>query len=155
MILKSSSAALVLLALHGTFVLQGQDRKISRAQLPSAVAQTADRETKNATIKGYATEREHGKTFYEVETVVNDHTRDLQIDSDGVLTEVEEEVRIESLSPAVQSAIKAKAMGARVVKVESLTKGGKLVAYEASTLRSGKKGEVQVGPSGETLSHEE
>jgi hypothetical protein len=153
MVLKSSSAILIVV-LSGT-PLQGQDKKITHAQLPHAVAQTADRETQNAVIKGYATEREHGKTFYEVETVVKDHTRDLQIDSDGTLTEVEEEVRLESLSPAVQDAIKAKAMSARVVKVESLTKGGRLVAYEASTIKNGKKGEVQVGPSGEKLLHEE
>jgi uncharacterized membrane protein YkoI len=149
------SHLLLTVALIGTLPLHGQDKKISRAQLPSAVAQTADKETQHATVKGYATEREHGKTFYEVETMVSGHTRDLQIDSSGMLTEVEEEVSMGSLSPAVQSAIKAKAMSAQIVKVESLTKGGKLVAYEASTVKNGKKGEVQVGATGETLKHEE
>jgi hypothetical protein len=39
--------------------------------------------------------------------------------------------------------------------VESLTKKGKLVAYEAKVNTGGKKSEVQVGPDGKPLDHEE
>jgi hypothetical protein len=55
----------------------------------------------------------------------------------------------------VQAALTAKAGGAKITKVESLTKHGKLVAYEAATLKGTKKGEIQVGPDGGKLSHEE
>jgi hypothetical protein len=43
----------------------------------------------------------------------------------------------------------------KLVKVESLTKHGKLVAYEAQVITGGKKNEVQVGPDGKPLDHEE
>ena len=132
-----------------------QERKLTREQLPAPVAATVDRETKGATVKGFATEREHGKKVYEAETLVNGHTRDLQVAEDGTLNEIEEEVSAEALPPDVRNALTANAKGAQITKVESLTKGGKLVAYEAATLKNGKKGEIQVGPDGGKLSHEE
>lgn len=141
------------LVMTAALSLSAQEKKITRDQLPKAVAATVDRETQGATIKGFATEREDGKTVYEAETVVRGHTRDLQIAVDGTLNEVEEEVAMKDLPTSVQNAITAKAKGASVVKVESLTKKGKLVAYAASTVKNGHKGEVQVGTAGGALSH--
>ena len=138
-----------------TLSASAQEKKIDRSALPPAVAKTVDQETKGATIKGFATEREHGKKVYEAETVVSGHTRDIQVAEDGTLTEVEEEVSFDSLSDSVKKGLTAKAAGAKITKVESLTKGGKLVAYEAATVRGAKHGEVQVGPNGAALKHEE
>lgn len=124
----------------------GQEKKISRSALPPAVLKTVDREIKGATIRGFTTERENGKKVYEAETTVNGHTRDISIAEDGAVNEVEEEVAFNSLPDGVKKRLTAKAAGANITKVESLTKSGKLVAYEAATLRGAKKGEVQVGP---------
>lgn len=147
--------AVLTLAIATAMNIAAQDKTLTRAQVPAQVLATADKETNGATIKGYATEVEHGKRVYEVETVVNGLTRDLQITADGTLTEIEEELPITSLPPAVSSALNARAKGAKIVKVESLTKGRKLVAYEASTIKNGHAGEIQVGPTGGSLSHEE
>jgi len=132
-----------------------QERKITRKELPAAVAATVDRETKGATIKGFTTERELGHTTYEAETVVNGHTRDIEIAQDGTLNEVEEEVSFASLPANVQQALRTKAKGGKITKVESLKKHGRLVAYEAGILRNGKHSEIQVGTDGGTLAHEE
>jgi len=132
-----------------------QEKKIERSALPPAVEQTVQQQSQGATIKGFATEHEHGKKVYEAEMIVNGHTKDIQIAADGTLNEVEEEVAFDSLPAAVQSALTVKAAGAKIVKVESLTKKEKLVAYEAATLKGAKKGEIQVGPDGKTLAHEE
>jgi uncharacterized membrane protein YkoI len=145
----------------GTLVLvssldgMAQDKKVERSALPPAVEKTVQAQSKGATVKGFATERENGKKVYEAEMIVNGHTKDIQIAMDGTLNEIEEEVAFDSLPPAVKSAITAKAAGAKIVKVESLTKKDKLVAYEASTLKGNKKGEVQVGPDGGKLAHSE
>jgi uncharacterized membrane protein YkoI len=132
-----------------------QDRKIARKDLPAAVAATIDHETKGATIKGYSTEKEHGRVTYEAETIVNGHTRDIEVAQDGTLNEVEEEVSLASLPANVQQGLKAKAKGARITKVEALTKGGKLVAYEAGVVRNGKHSEFQVSPDGGAVAQEE
>jgi hypothetical protein len=133
----------------------GQEKKIARSALPPAVERAVQGQSKGAEIKGFVTEVEHGVRVYEVEMVVDGHTRDVQMAGDGAVMEVEEEVGFASLSPEVQRGLKAKAGEATITKVESLTKKGTLVAYEAATRRGTKKGEVQVGPAGGSLAHPE
>jgi hypothetical protein len=87
--------------------------------------------------------------------VVNDHSKDILMNPDGVVVEVEEQIALDSLSPAVRDGLQAKAVKGRFVKVESLTKKDKLVAYEAQVVTDGKTSEVQVGPDGKPLDHEE
>ena len=138
-----------------TLTLTAQERKIGRSALPPAVEKTVQSQSQGATIKGFTAEHEHGQRVYEAEMIVNGHTKDIEISSNGTLNEVEEQVSFDSLSPTVQAALTKKAAGAKITKVESLTKQGKLVAYEAATLKGKKHGEIQVGPNGESLSHEE
>ena len=141
--------------MFGAFAAQAQDKPIDRSKLPPAVAATADRETSGSEVKRYLTEREHGQMFYEVETIKEGHTRDLEIAKDGALVEVEEEVAFDTLPAAVKASLTAKANDGSVKKVESLTKRGRLVAYEAVVEKGGRRHEVQVGPAGETLAHGE
>jgi uncharacterized membrane protein YkoI len=144
------------LVIAGTMLAAvGQEKRIIREQLPPAVSAAIDHATKGTTIKGYSREQEHGRFVYEVETIAADHTKDFEFSSDGTLNEIEEQVNFQSLPENVRSALRAKADGARLTKVESLTKNGTLVAYEAATVKNSKEGEVQVGPRGETLAHEE
>jgi uncharacterized membrane protein YkoI len=131
------------------------EKKIDRSALPPAVEKTVQTQSQGATIKGFSTEVEHGKRAYEVEMIVDGHSKDIEIAENGALNEVEEETPFDSLPATVQAALKTKAAGAKITKVESLTKHDKLVAYEAATLKAAKKGEIQVGPDGEVLSHEE
>jgi hypothetical protein len=132
-----------------------QDKKIERSALPPAVEKAVQSETKGFTIKGFAEEREHGKTFYEVETIVDGHTRDILFSPDGNIAEIEEEVAFVSLPSAVQDGLTKKAAGASINKVESLTRKGKLVAYEGAIKRNGRSAAIQVGPDGRNLAHEE
>ena len=150
-IYASLAVVIMLVAAPG----QARERKLQRSELPPAVAATIDRETRGATIKGYATEMEHGQKVYEAETLISGHTRDIQIAQDGTMTEVEEEVAMSSLPDPVKTALTRRSMGAKINKVESLTKGGKLVAYEATMLKGGKEIELQVGPDGGKLAHSE
>jgi uncharacterized membrane protein YkoI len=155
-ILMNRQAALAAaIFLVSTLSALAQEEEIDSSTLPSVVQKTVQEQSKGATIKGYFTEREHGKAVYEVEMMMDGHSKDIQIAEDGTLNEIEEEVAFASLPANVQSALTAKAGGAKITKIESLTKHNKLVAYEAATLRGMKKGEIQVGPDGGKLSHEE
>ena len=75
--------------------------------------------------------------------------------ADGSIVEIEEQVVLDSLSADVKAGLQTKAGKGKMLKVESLTKKGKLVAYEAQVDTNGKKSEVQVGPDGKPLDHEE
>jgi len=132
-----------------------QEKKLTRSQLPAAVQATVDAQSQGATVKGFSEEKEKGQIFYEAEMTVNGHSKDVLIDAKGGVVEVEEEVALDSLPAAVREGLQAKAAGGKLGRVESLTKQGKLVAYEAVVRTNGKKSEVQVGPDGKPLDHEE
>lgn len=130
-----------------------QEKKIKREQLPAAVEKTVAQESQGATINGFSTETEKGKRLYEVELTVSGHSKDILMDQNGNIVEVEEEVSMDSLPSAVQDALKKRAGAGRIGKIESLTKNGKLVAYEAHVKTGAKRSEIQVGPNGEKLTH--
>ena len=134
---------------------QAQEKKIKREDLPPAVEKTVTEQSQGATIKGFATEVDKGKRLYEVELTVNGHGKDISMDKEGKIVEVEEEVAMDSLSSKVKAGLTRAAGSGTITKVESLTKGGKLVAYEASVKNGPKHSEVQVGPNGGKLAHEE
>ena len=154
-ILRTTSMA-ILVGLFLAGMCSAQEKKIKRSDLPPAVEKAVAEVSKGATIKGYSEETENGKTTYEVEMVVNGHTKDVELDPNGGIVEIEEEVAIDSLPANVKAGLAAKATGGKILKVESLTKDGKLVAYEAKVQSAaGKKSEIQVGPDGKPLDHEE
>jgi len=136
-------------------IAHAQEKKIRREQLPPAVEKTVATESDGATIKGFATEVENGRRLYEVELIVNGRHKDVSMDRHGAILEVEEEVSIDSLPAAVQDALKKAAGSGTIEMVESLTKNGKLVAYEGHVKRGTKRSEIQVGPNGDKLKRPE
>jgi|SRR5579864_1260484 len=133
----------------------GQEQKITASDLPAAVKRTADQQSKGATVRGYARETEHGRIQYEVELLVAGKSRDVTIGEDGRVLEVEQQLDFDSLPRAVRAALTKRAGTGTISWVESLSKGGKLVAYEAGVLTAGQRAQIQVGPDGRALAHEE
>lgn len=146
---------LATLALVATNFAQAQENKIQRADLPPAVEKTVAAQSQGATIRGFSREKENGQTCYEAEMTVSGHSKDVLIDPNGKILEVEEQVTLGSLPAAVKEGLQSKAGKGKIVKVESLTKHDKLVAYEAEVQTAGTKSEIQVGPDGKPLDHEE
>jgi len=144
--------AIVIVALSSA---QEGENTIQRSQLPPAVQKTVEQQSTGATVRGFSKERENGKTLYEVELDVNGHSKDILMDSRGVIAEVEEEVAFDSLPATVKSGLQAKAGRGKILKVESITKRDQLMAYEAKVVTDGKKSEIPVGPNGQSLAHEE
>ena len=132
-----------------------QEKRIKRSDLPPAVEKTVAAQSAGATIRGFSTEKENGKTLYEVEMTINGHSKDISMISDGSIVEIEEQVSLDSLPAEVKAGLQAKAANGKILKVESLTKKDRIVAYEAKVEANGKKSEIQVGPDGKPLDHEE
>ena len=132
-----------------------QEKKINRSDLPAAVEKTVSSLSRGAALRGFSQETERGQTLYEAQFTVKGHSKDVLMDSNGNVVEVEEQVDLVSLPPVVKDALQAKAGKGTLVKVESIRKHEKLVAYEAQVITSGRRSEVQVGPKGQTLDHEE
>jgi hypothetical protein len=92
-----------------TLPVLAQEKKIKRAELPASVEKTVVAQSQGATIRGFSEEKESGQTFYEVEMMVDGHSKDVLMSTDGAVVEVEEQVRLDSLTPAVQEGLQAKA----------------------------------------------
>jgi hypothetical protein len=150
LVLKLSLTAL-LIGLATVSLAQAQEKKLKREQLPPAVEKTVATESQGATINGFATEVDKGKRLYEVELTVNGHSKDISMDKRGNVLEVEEEVTMDSLPASVQEGLRKAAGAGTIGMIESLTKSGKLVAYEAHVKTGTKHFEIQVGPNGEKL----
>ena len=121
------------------------DKKISSKNLPPAVKATVEAESKGAVVKGLSSEKEHGKTVYELETLVNGRTRDLMIDAAGKVYVVEEQLDVDKAPPAVKAALEARG---KIVRLESVLENGK-TRYEGQVqTKAGKKLTVEVDADG-------
>jgi len=150
-----SSIVIIVVTLAAIGLAQEQEKKLQRTDLPPAVEKTVAGQSKGATIKGFSQEEENGQTYYEAEMMVGSSTKDVLMDKNGTIVEVEQQVAFDSLPQAVKQGLQEKAGPGKIVEVESLTKHDKIVAYEAKVQTNGKKKEIQVGPDGKPLDHEE
>ena len=115
------------------------------AKLPPAVRATVEAESKGAVVKGISSEKENGKTVYELETLVNGRTRDLMIDAAGKVYVVEEQLDIDQAPPAVKAALEARG---KILRLESVLENGK-TRYEGQVqTKAGKKVTVEVDADG-------
>jgi len=153
--MKMAAIVFVLLPVFAVAQEQEQEKKIQRSDLPQAVEKTVVEQSRGATIKGFSQEEENGQTLYEAEMIVNGHSKDVEMDQNGSVVAVEEQVQLESLPQEVRAGLQSKAGSGKIVKVESISKKNALVAYEAKVMSNGKKSEIQVGPDGKPLDHEE
>ena len=127
--------------------LAAAEKRVRLQDLPEAVRKAAASQTIGAIVHGYSQETENGQTMYEVETTSAGKSKDLLFDASGNILEVEQQVDMAKLSNAVQDGLKKAAAGAKITKVESVTKGSQ-VSYEAATIKAGKRGEVAVDSDG-------
>jgi hypothetical protein len=147
--------AIALVSVWSTAFICAAETKISKSDLPAAVQKTAQEQSKGATVKGYIQVKENGQVECEVEMMLNGHSRDVTIAPDGHVLEVEEQIEMDAVSKSVQSGLESEAGKGKITKIESLTKRGAIVAYEAQVVTLGKHSEIQVGPDGQKFDHEE
>jgi hypothetical protein len=137
--------------LFGVVLGQDKEQRVKMKDLPQAVQKTVKEQSQGATIRGFAKEVENGKTYYEVELKVNGHNKDILMDPAGAVVEIEEEVVLSALPPAVREGIAKHVGKGKIRNVESVTKNGAVVAYEAHVKTGKKSSEVKVGPDGQLI----
>jgi uncharacterized membrane protein YkoI len=124
------------------------EKKASLKTLPPAVRATVEAESKNATVKGISSEKENGKTVYELETIVNGRTRDLMIDAAGKVYVVEDQLDADKAPAPVRAALEAKG---KIVKLESVQENGR-TTYEGQVQpKTGKKLTLELDANGKPL----
>jgi uncharacterized membrane protein YkoI len=129
---------------------QGSEKKVKMQDLPAAVQQAVKDYSKDAKIRGLATEMDKGKMVYEAELTVAGHSKDVTFDADGHVVSVEEATTLANIPAPAREAIQRAAGKGKVVEVETVTEGGKTF-YEAQLKTAGKKSEVKVDASGASV----
>ena len=130
-------AVLVFGILMMSLSASAQEAKIREKDVPPAVIAAFKSAYPNATVKGYAKEKENGKVFYEIESKDGTTMRDLLYNADGTVAEIEETVAATDLPAAAQETFRTKYPKAVVTRAERVTKGSE-VKYEVSA-RQGKR----------------
>jgi hypothetical protein len=116
------------------------------AKVPAPILAAFRKSYPNATIKNASKETEDGRTVWEVESVDHNLGRDLVYKPDGTVVEVEEEVAMAAVPPAVANGLKAKYPKAEVTKAEKRT-AGQAVTYEFA-LKGAAVTSVEITPDG-------
>ena len=133
-------------------ILSAADKPIKFSDLPAIVQKTMTDETKAtaAKIKNTLVEVEHGKTYYECESILaNGKTRDFLVDPQGKIYEVEDEVEEGEIPAAVKAVVdKAAAGGGKITKLETVKHDGKITGYEVTVVKNGKKTGFELNPDG-------
>jgi uncharacterized cupredoxin-like copper-binding protein len=91
-----------------SFSAVAQEKKITAKDVPAAVIAAFKNSYPNATIRGYAREKEQGKVFYEIESREGTMSRDVLYNADGTVAEIEESMAATDLPADAQQAIKRK-----------------------------------------------
>jgi len=129
-----------------------QEKKITGKDVPAAVMTAFKTAYPNATIRGYAREKENGKVFYEIESREGTTTRDVLYNPDGTVAEIEESIAAADLPAEVQQAMKEKYPKAVITKAERTTAGDK-VSYEIVARQGKKRVTVEFDSSGKVLTN--
>jgi hypothetical protein len=134
-------------AVSAALLMADTEVKVKMQDLPAPVQKAARELLKSATLVGLNKEVEGGKTVYEVETKLNGRSRDVSLDSNGTVVEVEEETDISAIPAAARDALTRLAAGGKMGKVETVT-AGSAVSYETVVTRAGRHKEVAVNADG-------
>jgi uncharacterized membrane protein YkoI len=129
-----------------------QEKKITAGDVPAAIMSAFKSAYPNATIRGYAREKENGKVFYEIESREGTTTRDVLYNPDGTVAEIEESIAATDLPAEIQQAIKGKYPKAVITRAEKTTAGDK-VSYEVVARQGKKRITLEVDASGKVLSN--
>lgn len=124
-------------------------KSLALKDLPAPVQKTVQDTLKGGEIKNISKETEGGVAQYEIESMLNGKHRDFNVDVKGALVVVEEETSIDSIPPAAKAAILKKVADGKLGMVETFTKPGQAMMYEAAwKTKAGKGHEVLVKADG-------
>lgn len=134
----------------GSMSSSAQEAKIKEKNVPAAVLTAFKSAYPNATVRGFAREKEHGKVFYEIESTDGATKRDLLYNPDGTVAEIEETVTANDLPSAAQELIHKQYPKAVVSRAEKVTQGAK-VTYEVSARQGNRRINLAFDADGNVL----
>jgi len=136
----------IVLGLVISVAAQAKEKTIKQSDLPSAVQRTAEQESAGATITGYTKDKVEGEKVYRMNLLTDGRVKGIVIGSDGTVVSVEEETAWDLLPADVKTDFTNVTGKGKLGAVSSITKQGKVVAYEALLVTNGKRDRVRIKP---------
>lgn len=148
--IRRTAVLLAIVVLCGSSEAQEKKSKsLQLKDLPGAAQKTVQDNLKGGQIKNIGKEKEDGIEQYEIESLLNGKSRDFNVDSKGNLLVVEEGTTIDAIPAPAKTSILKKVAGGKLGTVETFTKPGQPMMYEAAHRDSkGKHREVLVRADG-------
>jgi hypothetical protein len=129
------------------------DKKISKKDVPLAVLKAFETAFPKVKVNTYIMEAEHGKTYYEFETIEGKVARDILYSPEGSLIEVEEVLTAKSVPADITQAIIKEEPRAKIIGGEKTTKGND-VTYEINIKVGKQKGKLVMTSDGKIIEKE-
>lgn len=128
---------------------ENKGKSLQLKDLPAVVQKTVEDNVKGGQIKNISKEKEDGIEQYGGESLVNGKSRDFNVDTKGNLLVVEESTTIDAIPAAAKASILKKVADGKLRTVETFTKPGQPLMYEAAYIdKKGKHHEVLVKADG-------
>ncbi len=148
--MRTNRTPLFIVSAGMAVLLYGAETRIQEKDLPAAVRETLKAQSTGAQIRSFSKETEGGKIYYEAETTIHGHSRDILMDASGAVIEVEEQVSLESVPEPARAAIVKRAGAGKLIKVELVTRGA-AAWYEAAVSSGGRRAEYKVNREGKAI----
>jgi hypothetical protein len=150
---RNSAMLLLAICLLSFAPAQARDdeKAVKMKDLHEAVQATIREQSKGGAIRGISQEKRSGQTCYEVEFETDGRIREALIDQAGKVVEIEDQITLDSLPPAVKAEIIKQAARGKLLLVASVTKDNVIAAYEARVRFGEKVSEIRVGADGKYL----
>ncbi len=133
--------------------------KISAAEVPAAVMNSAKARLPGAEITGAEKENEHGAVVYDLELKQGGRKYEMDVKEDGTIMEIEKQVMNADVPAAVMTNVKAKYPNATIKEIMEVNKvNGKQetpIHYEVTVMDGGKERELVVSLDGSKVQTEE
>lgn len=147
--MKTTGPLAATLALLIAAPAMAAERKMELKDLPEAVRKTVLEQSRGGKIRGLAHEIDKDNKPYEAEiTLASGKKKDVLIDASGRVIEVEEQIAIADLPPAVKAQLERSAGKGKIGVIEALTQEGVLTAYEAEVTEAGRTTDIKIAPAG-------
>ncbi len=102
---------------------RADEEKVPLDKVPEAVMKAVKAKFPGAKLLGASTEKENGKTVYEVSLKYKGHHHDVTVEPEGKIVSIEREIPVKDLPRAIADGLEAKYPKATHKKAEELIKG--------------------------------
>ena len=141
--------------LLAVFVVRAEEEKVALDKLPQGVADAVKAKFPKAKLVGASTEKENGKTVFEVTIKNGKRSIDVTLSAAGKILTIERQINAKRLPKGVRDALDAKYPNAKIKLTEEISKPDTVAAYEMVIVTADSQNlEVSFDPQGKFLAEE-